>query len=195
MLPQDVCPELNRVVEIFGNPVGPNDRSWVDIVTERRCPYLNGPCYKVRKSDGVAMGTCAVEYSKQNSLLLICPGRLHERRQVFLDCIHLLTNHQPGNELHLVSEFPIPGGSVDFCIVSARFGRAMDFVGVELQTLDTTGDWWPLRQLALRGLGVPIADADVTPEELAKARGDQLEDDRQNHLGADSPQDRDFSGC
>ena len=163
--------ELSAVVEIFGNPVGSNDRLWADVVEERHCPYIDGPCHKLRKTDGVPMGTCVVEYSKRNHLLVICPSRMHERMQVFVDCMHLLTNHQPGNEFHLVPEFAVPGGSVDFILVSARSGRAMDFVGVELQTLDTTGDWWPLRQWALRELGVPILDDDVRPERMAKPCG------------------------
>ena len=151
---------MNEVVEIFGTPVGPSEREWGEIVSEAACPYIGGPCYKVRKTQGnVAMGTCAVHYSKNSDLLVICPARMLERRQVFVDCLQLLTNHEPGNELHLVSEFSIPGGSVDYFVVSARQGKAIDFVGVELQTLDTTGDWWPLRQKALRNLEV-IADLD-----------------------------------
>ena len=154
---------MNAVVEIFGNPIGPNDGNWVHIVQERSCPYIGGrPCFKVRKSQGnVAMGTCAVDYGKSSDLLVICPARLLERRQIFVDCLQLLPNHQPGNELHLVSEFSLPGGSVDYFIVSARRGKAVDFVGVELQTLDTTGDWWPLRQRELRSVGVPV---DLDPQ-------------------------------
>ena len=160
---------MNAVVEIFGNPVGSTNGNWTDIVAEQSCPYISGPCYKVRKSDpNVSMGTCAVNYSKKNELLVICPSRLRERNQVFLDCIQLLTNHEAGNELHLVREVSIPGGSVDHFIVSSRGGRAVDFVGVELQALDTTGDWWPLRQKALRDLGVQVT---VDPEDERKQRG------------------------
>ena len=68
----------------------------------------------------------------------------------------------------LVSEFSLPGGSVDYFIVSARRGKAVDFVGVELQTLDTTGDWWPLRQRELRSVGVPV---DLDPQGEQKPRG------------------------
>ena len=160
---------MNSVVEIFGNPVGPINGNWTEIVAEHACPYIGGPCYKVRKSDaGVAMGTCAVNYGRNSELLVICPARLLERNQIFVDCIQLLTNHQVGNELHLVREVSVPGGSVDYFIVSARFGEAVDFVGVELQTLDTTGDWWPLRQRELWSLGVPV---DVNPDALKKQRG------------------------
>src|SRR5436190_37671 len=32
------------------------------------------------------------------------PNRLLERKQVFTDCLHLLTTHEPGNEIHVVPE-------------------------------------------------------------------------------------------
>ena len=160
---------MNAIVEIFGNPVGASDRNWVDILQEQSCPYINGQCFKVRKSEpDVAMGTCAVHYGRKSDLLVICPARLLDGRQIFVDCLQLLTNHQPGNELHLVSEFGLPGGSVDYVIVSARLGKAVDFVGVELQTLDTTGDWWPLRQRELSSLGVPV---NFDPQGAKKQRG------------------------
>src|ERR1019366_7474513 len=58
----------------------------------------------------------------------------------------------------IVSEVSIPGGSVDYFLVSARDGRVRDFVGIELQTLDTTGTVWPERQRLLKELGVPRGD-------------------------------------
>jgi hypothetical protein len=90
--------------------------------------------------------------------MVICPARLLERRQIFVDCLPLLTHHRPGNELHLLAEVPVPGGNVDYFIVSARGGSAQDFVGVELQTLDTTGALWPERQRTLRELDIPRHD-------------------------------------
>lgn len=89
---------------------------------------------------------------------MICPTRLIDRRQIFIDCLHLLTQHEPGNELHIVPEAAIPGGSVDYFLVSAREGKVRDLVGIELQTLDTTGTVWPERQRLLRQLSVPRND-------------------------------------
>jgi hypothetical protein len=68
--------------------------------------------------------------------------------------MHLLTQHDPGNEMHIVSEVSIPGGSVDYFLVSVKAGKAKDFVAIEFQTLDTTGTVWPERQRLLRALGV-----------------------------------------
>lgn len=128
-------------------------------MARQMCPYSNRSCYKVRKSDPtVAIGTCTFLAGKDNVPLVICPSRLTERRQVFTDCMHLLTLHEPGNELHLVSEVEVPGGSVDFFLVSARDMKVRDFVGIELQALDTTGTLWPERQRLLQDLGVPRND-------------------------------------
>ena len=179
---------MNAVIEIFGNPVGPIDGDWADIVAKQSCPHIGVLCHKVRKSSGLPMGTCAVDYSRKRDLLVICPSRFRKGNQVFIDCIQLLTNHEPGNELHLVREVPVPGGNVDHFIVSAQGGRAVDFVGVELQTLDTTGDWWPLRQRALRNLGVQV---NVDPEEERKQRGINWKNDSEDDLGSNPPQDPD----
>lgn len=94
--------------------------------------------------------------------IIICPHRLLESRQIFSDCIHLLTLHEPGNEFHIVSEVAIPGGSVDYFLVSAnKQNKVKDFVGIELQTLDTTGTVWPERQRFLQSVGLPVAKEDV----------------------------------
>ena len=85
---------------------------------------------------------------------MICPKRLLERKQVFTDCLHLLSLHEPGNQFHIVSEISIPGGSVDYFLVSAKEGKVKDFVAIEFQTLDTTGTVWPERQRLLSDLGI-----------------------------------------
>lgn len=77
-----------------------------------------------------------------------------------MDCIHLLTGHEPGNELHILSEIKIPGGNVDYFLVSTDSNRKVkDFVGIELQTLDTTGTVWPERQRFLKEQGFDTNDS------------------------------------
>lgn len=142
---------MSKVLEIFGQPAAKDGVNWTQIINEQKCVYLNKKCYKVRKSDpGTSIGTCAVLYGRDPEPIIICPTRLLERRQVFTDCFHLLTTHEPGNELHIVSEVSIPGGSVDYFLVSAKNGKVKDFVGIEFQTLDTTGTVWPERQRLLK---------------------------------------------
>ena len=150
---------MSKVVELFVQSVAKSGVNWQEVVTGQQCVYLNKKCYKIRKSDpDTAIGSCTVLYGRELEPVIICPTRLIERRQIFTDCFHLLTTHEPGNELHIVSEVSIPGGSVDYFLVSAKDGKVKDFVGIELQTLDTTGTVWPERQRLLNELGVPRGD-------------------------------------
>lgn len=154
----------NKVIELFGKSTRDIRSDWKDVVFSQLCPYSNKICFKVRKSSPeTSIGTCSVLYGRKLRPIVICPARLLERRQVFVDCLHLLVNHQPGNELHVVPEMSIPGGSVDYFLASTKQGKVKDFVGIEFQTLDTTGTVWPERQRLLSELGVATADnADST---------------------------------
>lgn len=153
----------NRVVELFGTNTE-LAADWESIVRQQKCPFTGGRCFKIRKSDSAtSIGTCTVRVGQAAEPLLICPNRLLEGGQVFADCLHLLARHQPGNELHVIPEVSIPGGSVDYFLVTASRGKPVDFVGIEFQTMDTTGTVWPARQEFLRsvGLNAPIAASDA----------------------------------
>lgn len=139
-----------KVAELYGLPTF-QSADWMAVVAGERCPFLDRKCLKNRKSEPeVTIGTCAMTYGRQARPVMICPFRLLDRRQIFTDCVHLLKLHEPGNELRIVTELAVPGGSIDYCLVSVRDGKPRDFVGIELQTLDTTGTVWPERQRFLQ---------------------------------------------
>ena len=108
---------------------------WRALAESQHCAYLERRCIKVRKSQPeISIGTCTVTHGVKNPRnVVICPHRFLERNQIFLDCLHLLKLHEPGNELHCVSEVGIPGGNVDYLLLSVRDGKVVDFVGIELQ--------------------------------------------------------------
>jgi hypothetical protein len=146
---------MYKVIELFGHNTNNKVTQWGDIVEKQWCPYSNKRCYKVRKSQPeISIGTCTVLYGVNKQSIIICPNRLLQNRKVFIDCIHLLHLHQPGNDLHVVAELSIPGGSVDYVIASVRDNKVKYFVGLEFQTLDTTGTVWPERQKFLLDIGV-----------------------------------------
>jgi hypothetical protein len=148
---------MHKVIELFGNNTKNGTLNWKNITEKQWCPFVNKRCYKVRKSQPeISIGTCIVLYGTDNKPIIICPNRLLQNRKVFLDCIHLLHLHQPGNDIHVVPELSIPGGSVDYVIASTRDKKVKDFVGIEFQTLDTTGTVWPERQKILFDLGINI---------------------------------------
>lgn len=154
---------MSKVIELFGHSIqSVVDADWGDILQDQLCIYTSTKCFKVRKSEPeISIGTCTVNYGKESRNIIICPNRLLQKRQVFTDCVHLLTKHEPGNEFHVVSEVSIPGGSVDYFFVSVKNKKVKDFVGIEFQTLDTTGTVYPERQRLLRELGFDVADRDV----------------------------------
>lgn len=156
---------MTRVLELYGKSTGRSRLEWFRIVAEQQCPYLGKKCVKVRKSEpSISIGTCTVAYGRRQEPVIICPHRMLERRQIFSDCLHLLHRHEPGNELHVIPEVSIPGGDVDFFLVSARDHKVQDFVGIEIQTLDSTGTIWPERQRFLRSVGVDVNDSDAKSE-------------------------------
>ncbi|GHV27846.1 hypothetical protein FACS1894176_10080 [Bacteroidia bacterium] len=152
---------MEKIVELFTESTLNKSVKWNQTVEKQHCPYISKKCVKVRKSaPSIAIGTCTVAYGKDNTNVIICPHRLIENNQIFLDCIHLLSLHEPGNELHILSEITIPGGSVDYVLASVKNGKIKDFVGIELQTLDTTGSVWGYRQSFLESKGLKQADFD-----------------------------------
>jgi len=155
---------MNKVVNLFGIDVAANlDVNWKQLVSDQCCPYTSSKCFKVRKSlPEISIGTCIVRHGRNSQPIMICPRRFLQRRQVFVDSLHLLHGHTPGNELHIVPEVAVPEGSVDYMLVSALDGRVLDFVGLEIQTLDTTGTIWPERQRLLERLGISDGSEDVS---------------------------------
>ena len=151
---------MNKIIELFGLHCRQPMPALKDAIKKQRCPFSGAKCVKTRKSQpSIAIGTCTVSY--QESDLIICPLRLLAKNQIFIDCLHLLTAHEPGNRIHLIPEVKIPGGNVDYFLVSARNGKVMDFVGIELQTLDTTGTVWPERQRLLSRGGIKVLQRDI----------------------------------
>ena len=149
-----------KLVELFGVSTSAKKVAWASIVESQRCPYSGRKCFKTRKSQPeISIGTCTVEHGA--GPVIICPVRLRARHQIFFDCMHLLTLHEPGNEIHAVPEVSVPGGSLDFMLVSALAGKVRDFVGIEIQTLDTTGTVWPERQRFLSLLGIAVDKKDI----------------------------------
>ncbi len=149
---------MSKVSEFFGISTKKISKETIKRSLDgQKCPYVSKKCYKIRKSEPeISIGTCTVNYGKEARNIIICPNRLLQKKQVFVDCVHLLSNHEPGNEFHVVSEVSIPGGSVDYFLVSARHGKVKDFVGIEFQTLDTTGTVWPERQRLLNEYGIDV---------------------------------------
>ncbi len=104
-------------------------------VRSQECPFLRKKCLKPRKSEpSQTIGSCTIGY--QGRPLVICPYRFLQNNQIFLDVVRLL---QPRLEYYIVPEISMPGGNIDYFLIGQRDGKILDFVGIEIQSLDTTG--------------------------------------------------------
>ena len=155
---------MTRIAELYGVETANTEADWFATSDAQQCPYLNRKCLKNRKSEPeLTIGTCTMHSGENKRPVIICPFRLTERNLIFQDALPLLTLHEPGNEYRIIPEVQLPGGNVDYCVVSVnqRSGKVIDFVGVEIQTLDTTGTVWPERQRFLRSQGIEVKDSDA----------------------------------
>lgn len=151
---------MSKISEFFGLSCKDVKQDFQNAMINQMCPFTGKICTKMRKSNpNIKIGTCSVKYQSQD--VIICPFRLLEHNQIFIDCLHLLTMHEPGNELYLIPEVQIPGGHVDYFLVSAKNKKVKDFIGIELQTMDTTGTVWPERQRFLHERGIDVSDEDI----------------------------------
>jgi len=126
---------VKRPLEFYGHSAF-TGRNWKKILTEQQCPFLGRKCIKQRKSDPEqTIGTCIVGY--QGKSLIVCPKRFLENHQIFLDSIGLLTAR--GSQFLILPEVAMPGGSVDYFLVAMRGDHVIDYLGLEIQSLDTTG--------------------------------------------------------
>jgi len=114
-------------------------------LTEQQCPFLGRTCLKQRKSTPEqTIGACIVGY--QGKPLIICPKRFLENHQIFLDSIRLLTAGDA--QFLIVPEVTMPGGNVDYFLVAMCGEQIVDYLGLEIQSLDTTGSGgiWQARE-------------------------------------------------
>ena len=152
---------MSKVNEMFGLYVNGLEFPDLDEVLRcQECPFKNGAkCYKTRKSDpGTAIGTCSLCFDKVKQPILICPEPLTRDGKVFTDCLQFITNSIPGAELYLVPEIKMGVGRIDYVLAAVRDGKPVDFVAIELQTLDTTGSIWNERQELLKTHGYDVED-------------------------------------
>lgn len=137
-----------RPLEFYGHNVA-SQQDWRAILAAQRCPYLDRKCVKQRKSDPQrTIGACVLGFKQRR--LIVCPHRFLQRNQIFLDVVPLLAH---GDQFFVVPEIAVPGGNVDYFVVAERDGTIVDFAGLEIQSLDTTGSGgiWRAREDLLAG--------------------------------------------
>jgi hypothetical protein len=133
-------------VEYYGQFYS-NRKAAQEGMEEDYCPFLDGECKKRRKSEGESIGTCTVGYRGRGQAEYkphcICPHRF-ETPEVLGEIESLLVDE---GEYFATPEVPLQGTSIDYVTGKrADDGTVLDFAGVEIQALDTTGSVWNHRE-------------------------------------------------
>ena len=156
-----VMAQRRDIVEVFGY-------SPTDLTNEARalwrqgfCPFINKPCTKFNHDKTVVYGTCSVTSPQGN--VMICPNRLYadgyqclrevaadafgtESSLLLLDeylsmaerpsdCVVALGTNS-GKEVRLRGSM-----SMDWVLAETSDGALTHYVGVEVQSIDTTGNY------------------------------------------------------
>ncbi|MGI8784851.1 MAG: NotI family restriction endonuclease [Acidobacteriota bacterium] len=163
----------SRIIEFFGH--NPEDRSPVAVEAraQLKCPFLGGQCLKTL-SDGVISGACTLKATRGEPVIC-CPIRLYANNYEILrdvariafgsviplvaanaiteqtgECVAVF-GRRWGRELRLPTRGKSGAYSVDWVLAHVSSRRELvNFVAVEVQSIDTTGNYRKEREAYLK---------------------------------------------
>ncbi len=170
-----------EVFEWFGNPLSVRSSEAESLRKRKHCPFLDLPCTK-SFNDGTISGACSMK-SNQDGVVCTCPKRLYAEDYLTLADVARLAFGQDAQLLHPLAlgnadpkqnqivplgqgsgrEVRLPGRrgkgqfSVDWVLCRLDSKRhLLDFVAVEVQTIDTTGTYRPAVEQYRKGVRQPL---------------------------------------
>lgn len=168
----------SRIIEFFGFDPADKSPAACKARDERECPFLKGPCQKTL-SDRSISGACTLE-PRRGGPVICCPIRLYAAgykvlndvaRSAFGENCELFPGHDArtahakpgqsriavfgkgwGKELRLPTRGRTGAYFVDWVLAKLdNSGNPVEFVAVEVQSIDTTGNYKEERDTYLRG--------------------------------------------
>ncbi len=170
------------IVEIFGYSPDDLGFSCRSLWNLEACPFINKACTKTNHDKSVVYGTCSV--TSPYGDCIICPNRLYANgydslrkvsREVFGDDVEFFTyeefipvreeagtcvvalGHNSGKEVNIGGHF-----SMDWVLAKVQDGELVEYVGVEVQSIDITGNyrdcWYAYKNLEPTTPNVPSSE-------------------------------------
>lgn len=157
------------IVDFFGYRAADDSDASLDAVAKNLCPFLHDTCTKTLGRDGSCSGVCAVKQVSSNQRIICCPIRLYADDYEILRIVSRKTfgvdlglysgraavakarseggavavfGHRWGGELRLPKRNGVGNYFADW--VLARLderGELAEFTSIEVQTIDTTGNY------------------------------------------------------
>lgn len=166
-MPENEEGDLQRPIELFGRLTDlpcPTTGHWKKLKEETAenpyrdfpCPFNEKPCMKIRKAEpNPLIGSCVVRKrrGKTGENWVVCPKRFQQDDVIFKDCLSLLTGKS--TNIYFSGEIGLGSyGNLDFGIIGFDGdGTLVDFLGVEVQAMGTSGSGpiWDARNDYLSG--------------------------------------------
>lgn len=177
---------LNRpkkdLVEIFGYAPDDLSSSCRSLWNLGACPFINKACTKTNHDKSIVYGTCSV--TSPYGDCIICPNRLYANRyeclrkvagEVFGEDLPFFTyeefipirgdggscvvalGHNSGKEVNISGQL-----SMDWVLTKIHDGELIEYVGVEVQSIDITGNyrdaWYAYKNLDVATTKVPPSE-------------------------------------
>jgi len=155
----------NDIVEIFGySPIDISVEAkayW----TSKKCPFVNAPCIKYNHDQTVVYGVCSVTSAYGD--IIVCPNRLYANsyevirrvaRDAFPSNLRFINfNDYSCNDVSLRDcivaigkgsgkEIRVDSISMDWILVRIKNKQILEYVGIEVQSGDITGNYREVRQ-------------------------------------------------
>lgn len=172
----------NDIVEIFGYASDDLTKEARSLWSLGACPFTNKACSKANSEKTVVYGTCSVTTTFGDCI--ICPNRIYEKNykslkrishDVFGDDIEFLTFEQFIPRRSSVDECVVALGqnsgkevklgnklSMDWVLAKVRNGKLIEYVGVEVQSIDITNNyrdnWYAYKNLDTNSTTIPRSE-------------------------------------
>ena len=166
------------ISEFFGYRAEDTSAIALQTAAKSLCPFLNSPCTKTLSRDGTRSGACAIRQKTEGSPNVICcPNRIYAdnykmlvsiSRQAFGKQLNLYSGriaiekartengaiavfgHGWGGELRLPQRKGTGSYFVDWVLAKLDGnGNLEEFTAIEVQTIDTTGNYREARRALL----------------------------------------------
>lgn len=184
------------IAEFFG--YRPEDKSEISLQTaaKRKCPFLERQCTKILSRDREIAGVCAIRQKTDNSAIICCPNRLYAEKYKMLQTISYrafgeklnlyagrsavikarkengaiaVFGHEWGGELRLPQRKGTGSYFVDWVLAKLDGdGELKEFTAIEVQTIDTTGNYRTAREALLNNREIVADTVGLNWENVSK---------------------------
>ena len=184
------------IVDFFGYRAEDDSDAALSAVAKSLCPFIHDTCSKTLGRDGSCSGVCAVKQISSDQRVICCPIRLYADDYRILHIIARKTfgvelglysgraavekakaengavavfGHRWGGELRLPKRNGVGNYFADW--VLARLddeGHLVEFTSIEVQTIDTTGNYRASRSALIDGRRIEKSTVGLNWENVSK---------------------------